>query len=207
MSDLIPDVNSAGTFVLDAPFDKALKDSVPYTCVAVRKLDDIVALGIDPKAQYYDSPYQISADRYQSDLKNNVCIISLQSPTGEVVYVPSSYIRSFPKGGGVLYTTVALAISLSALPKTTDLSYLKQQMTDMVLSTLGIDSTVNVLTLSNDTLISQDSHNSIESARKAKITNNETDRAARLRLEAANAVQATKIQQLEQYILSLKKTP
>jgi len=203
---MIPDINSAGIFTLESPFDTLMVTDVPYTCVAVRELSDIIAAGINPKERYYDEPFAIPAERYQADVAIGACIVSLMSPSGDIIRVPSTYIKSFPKGGGIPYTTVALAINLSAIPKSMDLSYLKTQMQDLVLGTLGVENAaIHMLTLSPDALIDYDSHSALLAARQAKITNRETDRAARIRLEQQVALLKAKNEQLERYILNTKK--
>lgn len=180
---LIPELNASGVYTLLAPFNTALIANLAYTCIAVRKLVDVVALGIDPKAKYYD-PYNIDAVRYNNDLAAGVCIVSLQSSGGDVVYVPSSYIKSFPKGGGIPYTPLILGVSLGAVPDTLDLSYLHTQITTVVFDTMGITPEIKTVAVGNTEQLDVDVHRAREAARVLNVTNNKTDRAKLLELQA-----------------------
>ncbi len=199
--DLTPEVGATGVYTLSPPFDTKIITDVIYTCIAVREFTDLTAVGMDPKDLYYADVLTTDPTRYETDIEKGVCIVTLQSVSGDIVYVPSSFIKSFPKAGGVAYTTVALAISLSAIPKSTDLTFLKQQMRDIVTNTIGVTSDVKTLTLSPDMLVSTVESAALEAARAELITTTETDRAARIRLEGLVRSQAQQIEQLEAYIL------
>lgn len=199
MPNVIPQIGTRGLYRLLEPFQAALQPGVAYSCVATRRLQDITAAGGDPQDQYY-TPKGLTSERYQADLAANVCIVSLQSSAGHWVYVPSSFIDGAPDQGGIPYTTMALAISLSALPDSVDLSYLKTKLHDVVLDTLGVETTVRSVALSATTLLSQAEHNAIEAARQAKISNHSTDYAQRLVIEAQRDAAFQRIQLLEEFI-------
>lgn len=205
LTDVVPDIGATGIYTLKTPYDKLIVNSttadnvltaVVYTCVAVRKVAELIKFGSDPFALYY-TPYNLSASVYEADVAKGMCIVTLRSSAGDFIHVPSTYITSFPKGGGVLYCTYGLAISLGALPSETDLTALKLRMTQAVTETFGVESDVKVLTLSNASLIATDYHERLVAARAAKVSAVETDRVVRIRLEAQVAEQATKIKLLE----------
>lgn len=205
LTDVVPDIGATGIYTLKTPYDKLIVNStanddvlaaVVYTCVAVRKVAELVKFGSDPFALYY-TPYGLGESVYAADVAKGMCIVTLRSSAGDFIHVPSTYIASFPKGGGVLYCTYGLAISLGALPSDTDLTALKLRMKQAVTETFGVESDVKVLTLSNTSLIATDYHERLVAARAVKVGAVETDRVVRIRLEAQVAEQATKIKLLE----------
>lgn len=203
MSDpqILPIIGTTGLYNLKAPFETALMANTPYTCIAVRRLSDIVAAGGEPQVEYYQ-PYNLSDDAYQADLANDVCIISLQAAGSETVYVPSSYLASYPDIGGVPYTVLALAINIGALPDALDLTYLKTKLNADIVEVLGVDTTINVAAISRPSLMPYDMHNSLEAARQAKITAVKTDYAKYLEAQTALDQARTRIAELEAYILA-----
>jgi hypothetical protein len=50
---LTPPIGASGIFRLSSPYASLLQSNVSYTCDAVRKMADIIVLGIDPHAEYY----------------------------------------------------------------------------------------------------------------------------------------------------------
>lgn len=176
-TSLIPEVGATGVYSLTAPFDTLLVANASYSCLAVRQLEDIIAAGGDPYQQYY-APQSISQDQYKSDLNERVCIVTLQASSGAVVYVPSSYIKSFPAKGGVPYTNLMLAVDLGAMPDYVDLTFLKQQIANLVKTTVGLTNVlIQTVVVSPTTNLSQADHTLAEAARLANITNTQTPEA------------------------------
>lgn len=200
--NMIPAINTRGLYTLRAPFAAALLVSTPYTCVAVRKLEDIVAAGGDPKELYYTA-HGIDASVYDDDVAQGTCIVTLQASEGSIVYVPSSFITSLPDQGGIPYTTLVLAVSLSAIPDALDLTYLKTRMSELVMANLGVEAEVQEVAISAPTHLSQTEHAAIEAARQVNITNRTTDHATNLALTTQRDALLAKVQELEAYIQSL----
>ena len=199
MNNLLPQIGTSGIYTLSAPFAASLLPDVSYNCVAVRKLQDIVAAGADPYETYYQ-PLGISAEKYAADMALGACIVSLQAGASGWVYVPSTYIVRMPDQGGIRYTTMALAISLSAIPDAVDLTYIRNKIHDVVMENLGVESTVKAIALSPPALITQVEHAALEAARLVKITNATTDHAKLIAVTAQRDSAYQKIAQLEKYI-------
>lgn len=207
--DIVPDIGATGIYTLKTPFDKLIATNnsgtdvltaVTYTCVAVRKVSEIIKTGGDPYYAYYE-PNAISEAIYKEDVAKGLCIVTLRSSAGDFVYVPSTYIAAFPKGGGVMYCTYGLGISLGALPVDTDLTALKKRIQDAVTETVGVSSDIKVLSLSNNALVATDYHERLQAARTALVTSVETDRVVRLRLEEQVIALGTRIKMLEAAML------
>jgi hypothetical protein len=199
--NIIPSVGVSGLWSLASPFNSKLLPNIPYTCIAIRKLSDIVAAGGNPEADYY-AINGLDNNRYISDLNNGACIITLQGGSGSIVYVPSTSINNYPDIGGVPYTVLALAINLGAIPDSLDLSYLKYRVGDVVRDTIGIQPNVNVVAISPTTLVNDRDAKAIEAARLANIGTVVTDYAKYLQAAAELNSARQKIQELESFILS-----
>lgn len=183
-TSLVPTINSSGIFTLTPPYNTLLTASASYTCLAIRALEDIIASGSDPYSQYYQ-PQSIGQDQYTADLSNGVCIVTLQSSSGSVVYVPSSYIASFPSSGGVAYTNLLLGVDLGAMPNYVDLTFLKQQIANLVKTTVGLTAVaITTVVVSPTTNISAADHALAEAARLANITNTKTPESQVIALTA-----------------------
>lgn len=173
-TNLIPTIGITGVFTLTSPFDTQLVANASYTCLAVRQLEDYLASGGDPFTQFYQ-PQNLSQDQYNSDIALGVCIVTLQSSSGAVLYVPSSYIASFPATGGVPYTNLILGVDLGAMPDYVDLTFLKQQIANLVKTTIGLLSVqITTVVVSPTTNISSADHKTAEAARLNNITNTQT---------------------------------
>ncbi|BDD79583.1 hypothetical protein [Burkholderia phage FLC9] len=181
-TSLVPDVGNSGVWSLTAPYDALINATASYKCLEVRQLQGIIAAGGDPYSLYYvpqegDTPGSLK-DQYASDLSNGACIVTLQSSSGSVVYVPTTFIASFPAGGGIAYHALMLAVDIGVLPEYVDLTFLKQQMANLVKTTVGLPSVaITTVVVSPTTNLSLDDHNRAEAARKANITNTVTPEA------------------------------
>lgn len=203
MPQLVPAMGIKGRFILAAPFDAKVLLNTSYTCVAVRRLEDIVAAGEDPLALYYTAN-GLPQERYNQDLAERVCIVSLQASLGEWIYVPSSFITAMPDQSGVPYTVTALAVSLGAVPNALNLTYLKTQIAELVVDTLGVNTpSVHAVALSATTNVSQGEHEALEAAREANRGETTTDRAKLLEVTQQRDAAFTRIQQLEAQIKTL----
>lgn len=197
----LPDIGSTGTFTLKAPYNILIKSKVSYTCKAIRKLSDLIADGLDPYTLVY-KPLNVDEATYKLDLKDDVCIISLQTGNGEWAHFPSNSVIRFPNMNGIVYRAIMLGISLGALPDTMVLDALKTSIENLVYDTLGVESEIKEIVISNPAIVTKVDHDIIEAARLSKVTITMSDSA---KLNKANQDLATaraKIQELENYIKS-----
>lgn len=199
--NLIPPIGASGLFKLTHPFNTAINLNISYTCMAVRKLSEVSALGSNAFKLYYE-PFGLTQTDHDNDLAAGVCIVSLQSNNGIWAYVPSSYIESYPQVNGVSYTGVALMVDLGALPDALNLDYVKNAIKDQVTAIVGVNAIVTAVTTTPKTLISQDNHMAAENARQQNITNNVTDYSKNQSLNDMVVQMRTRITQLEEYIAS-----
>lgn len=195
----IPDIGASGIFVLKTPFDVLLKPNTTYTVQAIRRLKDVIAEGENPFTLYYES-HGLSEAIYKIDLETEICIVSLQSGTGEWVYVPTSYILSFPIMNGVKYHAVMMGISLGAIPDNLDLSAFKTSVFNLVKDTFGISSSIKEVVVSAPVIVTKEESTLIETARSNRIVANQSD-AGKLRIAQQDLVKCrAQIAMLEKYI-------
>jgi len=121
-----------------------------------------------------------------------------------MLYVPSTYMTSYPDVGGVPYSVIALAISLGPIPDSLDLTYLKSKLIDVVKEIVGIETSVNTVAVSPPALIALNDSKALEAARAAKITTVETDYALYIDTKAQLVTALGKITQYDDYLRDLR---
>lgn len=204
--NLTPPIGAAGRWNVKPPFNALVNASISYQCMAVRKLADILALGVNVLETYY-SPHGLTEDIYQTDLETDTCILSLYGSDGTWVYVPNSYLTSYPEVDGVLYNNLALMVTLGALPDSADLGFLKTQIQGMVTNLVGVSSEVMTVVIAGQTIVSYEAHETYEAARQNTMEMSTTDYSRQVSLEAENTALRDRIAQLEAYILEQQPTP
>lgn len=193
-----PPLRARGRYVLRAPW--VANPAKLYTTLAIRTFEDVYELGFDVYDTYYvpmglingevvgGSPFSFSVEREQQPN-----IITLESDDGDIIYVPDTYISSFPNMGEVKYSHAILSISLGPLPDTNDLSFVKGALADLVAQSYGVVPTVKehrAPSISNPTA---SEHQALEAARTGGITLLETDHAKVVRLQGEKALLNAKI--------------
>jgi len=199
MSLNVPPMGTRGLYSLKAPFS-----TVPnqlYTCAAVRYFKDIQNQGGDVFNKYYVPKGLTQAD-YTRDLAAGVAIVSLTSETQAPIYVPSSYILSFPGLTSFNYQNVVLSLSLGALPDTLDLTFLKTQVGSTVAAVIGVVPTVFENVAASTGVITPEQHDALEAARQAAVTNQTTDYARFIEERDKRIVLEQKLASLEALIIS-----
>lgn len=196
---LIPPVGTSGIYKLASPFNTLLQSNMSYRCDAVRRIADFLELGFDPFEEFY-APRGLAKEVYDLDLQNQVCIVSLVSTGGHWVYVPSTYILSYPDINGVPYTVMVLGLELGAIPNYKDLTGLKQAISNLTRDTIGITPTIKEVAISAVQKLSQADHDALENARVVAINNSQTDRAKLLATQAELAALRQQYDELEAYV-------
>lgn len=196
---LIPPVGTSGVYKLAPPFNTLLQANMSYRCDAVRRIADFLEAGFDPFEEFY-VPRGLSRAVYDQDLQNQVCVVSLVSSGGHWVYVPTTYILSYPDINGVPYAVMVLGLELGAIPNYKDLTGLKQAIANLTRDTIGITPTVKEVAISAVQKLSQADHDALEAARMSAINNSQTDRAKLLAAQAELAALRQQYSELEAYV-------
>lgn len=196
---LIPPIGSTGIFKVNAPFNDTIKDTINHTCVAIRRLSDLLNSGLDPFNDYYFLN-GLTEEKYKEDITDNVCIVSLQTANGNWFYVPSSFIISYPIVGGVAYNSIALMLNIGAIPDALNISFLRNTLVDMTESIIGIRPTIYTVATAEQTMVNEQAHDLAEMARLSKITKTTTDYSELIKVRNENTELKNKISTLEAYI-------
>ncbi len=198
---ITPPIGGKGIYTLAPPFASLVDTGVEYTCQAVRRLSDYIASNEKPKELIYTT-YGIE-DQFDADLSNDVYIVSLQSRRGHWLYVPEQYVLAFPSGSGHRYRALSLVFALPSLPVTTDLQSIQDEVSQLIKARLGIDVKSKPVETSQVTLVSDERHIEISTARElAKTANGNWEELSHLRFH--NQELRTKLAALELYIKSLQ---
>ena len=197
MSRLIPPIDTKGRYTLKLPF--VAQVNILYSCASIREFIDLENQGIDVYTTYYQ-PHGLDVTDYQQDRTNNEAIITLVSDTLAPIYVPSSYILTYPDLSYHNYQHVVLSASLGPLPDSIDLTFVRNQMATVISDVVGVMPEVHVSVVGLDGVITPAQHESLEAAREAAITNRTTDRARLLQEQQKVAELETKIRALEELL-------
>ena len=198
---ILPSIQASGLWSLKPPYQYLLTNEVWYTCIAIRRIEDLNRLGIDVLQDYYLSK-SLTKEDYLKDLAAGVCIITVRDNASIAFSFPSSYLSSFPAGGGVAYQVLALAIELGALPTTLDLSVLQQQLANLVKAELGVTREARLVNLSTTELLDRETHLRLEAERKRVADTVVLPEVKVKQLTTENLALKARITELENYILT-----
>lgn len=177
---ITPPLGAKGIYSLASPFDRLVDTGIEYTCLAVRKLSDYIAANENPKDLIYKT-YGIEPS-FDDDLAKDVYIVSLQSRRGHWLYIPEQYVLAFPSGSGHRYRSVSLVFALPSLPVTTDLTVIQTEVMELIKARLGVDVKSKPVETSQVTLVTDDRHVEISTARTlAKTANGSWEEMQHLR--------------------------
>lgn len=203
MTSPIPKIGTEGKFVLASPFDSLIDESKSYRCIAVRRFKDIRNNGGDVYRKYY-FVHNVPEERYKKDDLNNEVIISLVSDFSATIYVPSSFIISFPNADTVPYHRVVISADLSYIADDMNLSALEQNVGNTISDTIGVVPTVNVHLAPYEGTVTSSEHEVIQTNRNAAIKLRSTDYVRVKELEQENERLQAQIKALKQALLKQK---
>jgi hypothetical protein len=199
MEFIIPTVGSSGFFELSAPFDTKLLPGERYTCQAVRKISDYISNNEDVFATVYEAN-GLSSNEYDEDVVNDTFIISLQAAIGHWLYVPVRWVATFAITNGIPYRALVISAALPPLPATRDLSFLEQDIRNLIKDALGVDSITKLTETTRVSLISKEQHDLTQAARDLEASGRVTDRSRYMEASTRLTQALLKITELETYI-------
>lgn len=196
---ITPEIGAVGKYTYKSPFDSIGNTQTEFTCKAVRTLTDCLALGEDPYKKYYE-PFKISEQDYREDIRNDVAIVALQSSVGNWLYIPNSYLLSYPDVSGVRYVNMVIAANIGAIPETLDLTLLLGDVTDVIQHRLGIVPEVRGVVTSQPALVGDDDHQRMENVRSSAISEGNSLTLQILKLKEQINILTAKNKTLSEYI-------
>lgn len=195
----LPSIGMTGLWALKAPYGELVMATTQYTCVKVQSLGSAVNAGEDPLTNVYLISNATQAD-FDLDIASGAYLITIQSELGDLVVFPNSALISLPDTDGVLYRNLVMSVSLSAISDNTDLTTLQERVSDLVLNSIGVKSTVYITQVGGVSVLGSNQSAALETARQAHITDASSP-LYQLSVVTTQLTQAQqKISELEQYI-------
>lgn len=203
MARITPPLHARGLYSLASPWQ--ITAGKIYVCRAIRGFRDIYEQDKDVFEVFYKpQPFADLAAAQQAfddDRKANAAIITLiAEDDSEVVYVPDTYITSYPGMDDVKYSHMVLSVSLGALPDKLDLLPTKDLIANKVGALLGVEPEVKEHRVPHKEAISSSDHASLEAARQGAITLNQTAEARINELEVQNQALQDEVDSLKQIL-------
>lgn len=201
--NIIPQLYAKGSFTALPPFDSVVDPAAFYT------VEDTVT-PVQMQARKFDlfknvwEPAGVSEVEYQAQLNTlisvNGAIIVLSSKNAPDVYVPSTYINSFPLVDGVIYEHLCIITDCGAVPPSfkdvlnSGIDHFNNYMKD----NYGLENPRTVIgTIATRGYVPKEQAEAWENTRQSKIKENPSDL---IRLNTATATNA----QLLEYIKELE---
>lgn len=202
MASVRPPLGSRGIFALRIPF--TADAGTIYRVGGERTFEEMLAQGLDPMKLVY-APVGLSTVDYANDQAAGAAVIILMSDTQKPLYVPDTYIDSYPNMGVVPHQRVVMAADLGMLPDSYDLTRAQQAYAKAISDDIGVQPTIVVCVAPTTDVITQEQYVQNTAARTAAIKNRTTDYAKLLvaQDQVANLTQSN--QQLVAMIETLKQ--
>jgi len=209
--NLIPAINAAGRFEAAAPFNAVVNQDVYYTVEATRTIHEMEGAKLDMYSLVFQ-PVGVSPEDFPVVLKRakdaGAIICALLDRNGTPVYVPSTYLTSFPMVDGVSYERMCMIADLGPVPPS--MREAMQQVLDhtnqYIAATMGITSTVRLGTIPTVGYVSQNQADAYENTRKENITDSSNDVAKVRALTQQAASKDAYISKLEADLIGTKNT-
>lgn len=166
MAGVSPPINARGKYGLISPF--STEPGAIYTCEGIEGIEALESRDIDVFAQFY-SPVGLTAADLKSDRLNNIDIITLMSSTAETIYIPSTYIATFPATASVKYAHTIVGLDLGALPVGTDVNSMLSELSATTKSFVGITPEIRIMLSDITTAVDYQEYATLEKARQAEI--------------------------------------
>lgn len=112
-TNMTPWVYAEGLFTAKSPFNTVVDPTVSFKVEAVRTINEIQLAGRDVY-ELVLKPVGISKDNatdyIDAMIRDNACIVTLTRQQGPLVYVPTTYLTSYPNVDGVVFERLCLIV-------------------------------------------------------------------------------------------------
>ncbi|MCY1279646.1 hypothetical protein D9M68_18030 [compost metagenome] len=179
MARKTPPMAISGAFILRDPF--SVSSDSTYTVVALRTFDELIARGQDPLRLIY-TPVELTQTTYNADKAEGALVVCLRDKTGNLTYVPDTYIDSYPNMGSVPYSRLIIGVSLGMWPDYRNIDDVTESIRESVKAKIGVDPELSVTRGLVSDYVSETRHAQLTAARENSVEDNETDTATIIRL-------------------------
>lgn len=198
-NNLIPAVGTRGRYVLKPPFDAAMTPNTLYTMTAVRKFDEIDTFGTNIYTQFY-LPYSIPETQVNTDRAAGAMIITLMTDNSPPLYVPTTYVQSYPDLNFKPYNQYMAVLSFGPMAEDTLFEPTIQALKNTTSEFLGVEPEIHIAFMPLTDVITPEQHEAREATRQAAITNRSTDYARLYESQAQVALLQQRITILEKIV-------
>jgi hypothetical protein len=211
-TNIIPQLYAKGSFVANAPFDSVVSPAAFYTVVdtvtpsqmQARKAD-LFKLVWEP-AGVSDADYQVQLNTL---INLNGAIVVLSSKNGPDVYVPSTYIKSFPLVDGVIYEHLCIITDCGAVPPDFKdvLNSAVDHFNNYMKDNCGLENPRTVIgTIQTRGYVPKEQAEAWENTRQSKIKENPSDLVRLNNALATNAQLTAYVAELEAALKAVQTT-
>lgn len=200
MARITPPMDISGPFLLRSPF--VADPAKSYTVTAHRSFAELIARSQDPLKLVY-APVGLTATAYAEDQMEGAIVIALRDSSGNIMYVPDTYIDRYPGLGSVPYSRLVGVVDLGMWANYRDLDDVQATLKDACKANLGVDVEVTLARAATSNVVSEEQHIQLLAARESAKTNNETQTATIIRLSDELAQKNALIAEQELLIQSL----
>lgn len=204
MAKMTPAMHAKGLFQLKAPWPAQLQ--AIYEVIAIRSFTDFIKKGESVYDLFY-RPLNLSQQDFDNDAAEGAHIVTLRSSTAATIFVPDTYILSYPALDTVTYTRIVLSVDLGPLPANVALDHLKTTLASAASDITGNVATVKEHAVPYAAIVTESEHATLESVRQAAVTNRTIDRARVLEQQTIIDAQAAMISDLQDAIVALQGGP
>ena len=189
-TSLIPPLNTKGIYTLRDPWESDF--TRVYTCIGIQRFAALAANNVDVFAKYYE-PRGLSRETYDADNALGAAILTLANDYTAPIYVPSTYVVSYPNMAAVKYNHTLLSVDLGGLYDGIPLDGVVEQIQNGCEGVIGVKPTVAIHIAPSRGVVTPENHQVIEANRQAAITNNTTNAQLLLQKDKTIADQKAKI--------------
>lgn len=174
-----------------------------YTCIAIRKFDEMILDQIDVYRDYY-LPKGVSYTTFEGDRDEGASIVTILSEHGEEIHVPDSFIESYPEVNLADYHHIVLSASLGPLPSKSDLTHALSKVAVTLEGVIGRKPIIKVHSAPVTNAITVKQAKQAEEVRKSAITDKTTTYATVSELEKKYTDTLSSLLVMRQYVARLE---
>lgn len=197
---LTPPIYATGRYTVAAPFE--LVEGADYTCHAIRTFDDCHLRNMDVYAEVY-AKNDIERSKYLDDEKAGINIITLMSEGNPTIYIPDSYITSYPNMGEAIPQRLIVSVDLGIISSHWNEQYLLTQMENLASDVIGGNPTARLHSTPVTGRASAEDVKALNAIRENSIVTRTSDYAKSQTLEKQNSLLNDKVKSLEDEIRNM----
>lgn len=167
-----------------------------YTCKGLRTFSELVDSGEDIYSKYY-LPKNLTEADFKEDWDNDATLAILNGDNGEIIYVPDTYIVSYPTMEAPSYGHLVFSGSFGPMRLDLNLDFFVSKMKEVASDVIGLEPEIYIEILDGNTVLSQQDADALEAARLNAIKIRTTTYAELLELRDRYAVAQQQIEDLQ----------